>query len=127
MWTPARWRSTSPTTKRGRRVAFVGLWRGELAGYVTLLWASAYPPFAEHHIPEVSDFAVRPAFRRRGIGTALLDHAESAAATRGPTVGIGQSLMQGRRRTPCMSPVLPPVARRPQARGHDGDNRSEVG
>ena len=76
----------------GRRIAFVGLWRENLAGYVTVLWASDYPPFAEHHIPEVSDLNVLPEFRRRGIGSALLDHAESAAATRSPTVGIGVGL-----------------------------------
>jgi GNAT superfamily N-acetyltransferase len=76
----------------GLRLAWVAEWHGEFAGYVTLLWASAYPPFAERQIPEVADLAVLPQFRRRGIGNALLDQAESAAATRSPVVGIGVGL-----------------------------------
>jgi hypothetical protein len=49
----------------GRRLAFVAEWRGELAGYVTLLWVSDYSPFAERQVPEISDLNVLPAHRRQ--------------------------------------------------------------
>jgi GNAT superfamily N-acetyltransferase len=78
--------------EEGRRLAWVAEWQGEFAGYVTLLWTSAYGPFADRQIPEVSDLNVLPKHRRRGIGNALLDAAESAASARSPVVGIGVGL-----------------------------------
>jgi ribosomal protein S18 acetylase RimI-like enzyme len=78
--------------ERGQRLAFVAEWRGDFAGYVTLVWVSDYGPFAERHVPEISDLNVLPARRRQGIGNALLDHAESAASTRSNVVGIGVGL-----------------------------------
>jgi GNAT superfamily N-acetyltransferase len=76
----------------GRRACVVAEWSGERAGYVTLVWVSQYEPFAQQRIPEVVDLNVLPAYRRRGIGTALLDRVESIAGTRNPTVGIGVGL-----------------------------------
>jgi len=77
---------------RGHRLAFVAEWRGEFAGYVTLLWVSNYRPFAERQVPEISDLNVLPACRRQGIGNALLDRAESAASSRSNVVGLGVGL-----------------------------------
>jgi ribosomal protein S18 acetylase RimI-like enzyme len=76
----------------GQRLAFVAEWRGEFAGYVTLVWVSDYGPFAERQVPEISDLNVLPAHRRQGIGNALLDCAESAASTRSSVVGLGVGL-----------------------------------
>jgi GNAT superfamily N-acetyltransferase len=76
----------------GLRLAFVAEWRGDFAGYVTLLWVSDYSPFAERHVPEISDLNVLPAHRRKGIGNALLDRAESAASARSKVVGLGVGL-----------------------------------
>jgi GNAT superfamily N-acetyltransferase len=70
-------------------VAHVG---NQFAGYVTLVWQPDYPPFRAEGIPEIQDFNVLPAFRRRGIGSALLDAAESAAGARTRVVGIGVGL-----------------------------------
>jgi ribosomal protein S18 acetylase RimI-like enzyme len=78
--------------ERGQRLAFVAEWRGEFAGYVTVLWISDYRPFAERQVPEISDLNVLPAYRRQGIGNALLDRAESAASTRSNVVGLGVGL-----------------------------------
>lgn len=75
-----------------RRLAWVAEWHGEFAGYVTLLWTSAYGPFADRQIPEVADLAVLPKHRRHGVGNALLDQAEAAASERSPVVGIGVGL-----------------------------------
>lgn len=76
----------------GERDVFVA-WAGDVfAGYVTLNWHPAYPPFQAAGIPVIEDFNVLPAFRRRGIGSALMDAAEAAAAERTGTVGIGAGL-----------------------------------
>ncbi len=41
---------------------------------------------------ELQDFNVLPQFRRRGIGSALMDAAEALIATRSATAGIGVGL-----------------------------------
>lgn len=73
----------------GARDVFVADLDGGFAGYVTLLWRSPYAPFRGAQIPEIQDLNVLPAFRRRGVGTALLDAAERRVAHRGDVVGIG--------------------------------------
>jgi GNAT superfamily N-acetyltransferase len=78
-----------------RRRIWVAHVEDEFAGYVTLVWQPDYAPFRAEGIPEIQDFNVLPAFRRRGIGSALLDVAESAAAERGGVVGIGVGLDPG--------------------------------
>jgi GNAT superfamily N-acetyltransferase len=65
---------------------------GEFAGSVTVVWEPTYPTFREAKIPEIQDFNVLPKFRRRGIGSALLDAAEALIATRSKVVGIGVGL-----------------------------------
>jgi ribosomal protein S18 acetylase RimI-like enzyme len=76
----------------GARQVIVARWSDVFAGYVTIVWRSDYEPFASENIPEVSDFNVLPDFRRRRIGTALMDEAERAIAARGPVAGIGVGL-----------------------------------
>ena len=77
----------------GERPVLVALLDGEFAGYVTVKWQSLYPPFAAANIPEIADFNVLPQFRRRGIGTALMDEAERLIAQRSPVAGIGVGLI----------------------------------
>lgn len=65
-----------------------------LLGHVTLLWQSAYPPFARGNIPEIVDLWVVPTERRRGVAAALLHHAEMAARTHGATrLGLGVGVL----------------------------------
>jgi ribosomal protein S18 acetylase RimI-like enzyme len=64
----------------------------EIAGYLTVRWESDYPPFREARIPEIVDLNVLPAFRRRGIASALMDAAEAIIAQRSPVAGIGVGL-----------------------------------
>ncbi|SDD16577.1 GNAT family N-acetyltransferase [Auraticoccus monumenti] len=82
-------------TSTGVRVCVVAEVAGELAGYVTLLWTSDYPPFREAGVPEVCDLNVLPHLRRRGVGAALLGAVEDAAGRRGGTVGLGVGLHPG--------------------------------
>ncbi len=76
----------------GTRSVLVARWHGAFAGYVTILWRSGCAPFAEAGIPEVSDFNVLPAFRRRKIGTELMDEAERRILERSSAIGIGVGL-----------------------------------
>ncbi|HUO87615.1 MAG TPA: GNAT family N-acetyltransferase [Rhizomicrobium sp.] len=76
----------------GAREIFVARWSGVFAGYVTVLWRPDYPPFAERGVPEIQDFNVLPQFRRRHIGTVLMDVAEARILERSPTIGIGVGL-----------------------------------
>jgi len=66
-----------------------------LHGYIKLARTSPYPPFAEGRLPEVQDLNVAPASQRRGIGSALMDVAEAAAAKAAPAVGIAVGLHSG--------------------------------
>ena len=65
---------------------------GDFAGYLTVVWVPQYELFREAGIPEIQDFNVLPRYRRRGIGTALMDAAEALIATRGTIAGIGVGL-----------------------------------
>jgi ribosomal protein S18 acetylase RimI-like enzyme len=76
----------------GRREVIVARWDGVFAGYVTIVWRSDYAPFAERNVPEVNDFNVLPAYRRRAIGSRLMDEAERLIFARAPVAGIGVGL-----------------------------------
>jgi GNAT superfamily N-acetyltransferase len=76
----------------GERVVWVAQADNEIAGYVTLLWKARYEPFRINGIPEIVDLNVLPTFRNQGIGTRLLQAAESLVATKHHKVGIGVGL-----------------------------------
>ncbi len=76
----------------GMRTGLLAVEGTAVLGYVTVLWRSAYLPFREAGIPEISDLNVLPQFRRQHVGTALMDAAESVAAARSATVGLGVGL-----------------------------------
>ena len=80
---------------RGERVVLVVYSDNEFAGYVTVVWTSYYPPFAEKAIPEINDLNVLPDFRRRGIASALLDEAERRIFERSRIAGIGVGMYAG--------------------------------
>jgi GNAT superfamily N-acetyltransferase len=74
------------------RKVFIGFENDVFAGYLTVLWKSNYPLFAAKNIPEINDFNVLPEFRRKGIGTKLMDEAERLVSERSKIVGIGVGL-----------------------------------
>ena len=76
--------------RAGTREVLVATVGDEIAGYVTVWWESSYEPF--DGIPEIQDFNVLPQFRRRGIGSGLMDAAEARVAERSAVVGIGVGL-----------------------------------
>jgi GNAT superfamily N-acetyltransferase len=71
------------------RDMYIARVKGQFAGYLTICWQSSYAPFRERQIPEIMDFNVLPKFRRQGIGTQLMDRAESEIARVSPVAGIG--------------------------------------
>ncbi len=79
----------------GERLVWLALKQELPAGYITLKWQSLYPPFHDQNIPEIVDLNVLPPFRRCGIGSLLLDKAETEAATQSDQVGIGVGLYAG--------------------------------
>lgn len=79
----------------GSRRCFVALVDAQFAGYVTVNWRPAYAGFADRNIPEIQDLNVLTKYRRKGIATRLLDHAECEAARRSDVVGIGVGLHPG--------------------------------
>ncbi|MBX9620905.1 MAG: GNAT family N-acetyltransferase [Alphaproteobacteria bacterium] len=75
-----------------QRCVWVAFKNNDFAGYITLKWRSAYLPFREQNIPEISDLNVLPQFRKQGVASTLLDRAETEALKKSPIVGIGVGL-----------------------------------
>ena len=71
------------------RDVYVAFIEARFVGYLTICWTSSYEPFRKKNIPEIVDFNVLPKFRRQGIGTQLMDKAESEIAKVSPIAGIG--------------------------------------
>ena len=71
------------------RDVYVAFVEEQFAGYLGISWISSYPPFSNQGVPEIVDFNVLPKFRRQGIGTQLMDTAESEIVQRSPVAGIG--------------------------------------
>jgi GNAT superfamily N-acetyltransferase len=88
----AQYRRYLSEQSRGDRDVFVADFEGRFAGYITVVWNASYPPFRDAGVPEIQDFNVLPAYRRKGIGSALMDAAEGLVATRSPIVGLGVGL-----------------------------------
>lgn len=79
----------------GLREVFVAELDGEVAGYVTLLPEAPAGAFAHRGIPEICDFNVLMKYRRRGVGSRLLDAAEASAFRRADRVCLGVGLHSG--------------------------------
>ena len=78
--------------EEGRRIILVALSDKLFAGYLTIVWKSGYLPFQAENIPEIQDFNVLPQYRRRGIGSMLMDEAEQIIASRTSLAGIGAGM-----------------------------------
>jgi GNAT superfamily N-acetyltransferase len=81
--------------RAGGRICLVATVEERFAGYVTVNWTPAYAAFVERRVPEIQDLNVLPVFRRRGIGTLLLDRAEQEIVVRSNIAGIGVGLHPG--------------------------------
>jgi 8-oxo-dGTP diphosphatase len=62
-------------------------------GAVHLIYKSQYPGFYENNIPEINDLVVVEPFRRKGIGTKLIQTCETFAKEKGYAhIGLGVGL-----------------------------------
>jgi GNAT superfamily N-acetyltransferase len=80
---------------QSKRLVWVAFEEDKIAGYITLKFDSDYFNFKQQNIPEVVDLNVLPNFRKKGIGSLLLDKAEQAAALQSNVIGIGVGLYAG--------------------------------
>jgi GNAT superfamily N-acetyltransferase len=89
----ADWRAYLDQQARGERLCLLAETDGAIAAYGHLLWLSAYPPFAEAGIPEISDLRTGEPFRGRGAGSAIIGRCEALAREGGRrAVGLGVGL-----------------------------------
>ena len=79
----AFWRASATAVAEGRRVLLAGWDDGTLAGTVSV---DLDMPANQTHRAELRTLLVDPAFRRRGLGRALLARAEREAAAAGRTL-----------------------------------------
>lgn len=76
---------------KGQCIPLCATYKGEPVGYVNLYF-KAYPPMDRFNCPEIVDFGVLEKYRRRGIGSALMDEAERLAARQSDVVCLGVGL-----------------------------------
>ncbi|MDE6221959.1 MAG: GNAT family N-acetyltransferase, partial [Lachnospiraceae bacterium] len=79
----------------GRAVALAAEYHGEIAGYVNVYLNSEWGAFANQGYPEIVDFGVLEKYRKRGIGSKLMDVAEQIASEYSDTVCLGVGLHAG--------------------------------
>lgn len=74
---------------------FVAEYDGDFAGYTTLKPQASAGPFANQGLPEVSDFNVFLKYRRKGIGSRILDVVENFASEMSKTITLAVGLHAG--------------------------------
>ena len=79
----------------GRAVSLVAEYEGHPAGYIHVYPDSPWGALGGKGLPEIVDFGVLEKYRRRGIGSRLMDCAEAIAARFAGTVYLGVGLHNG--------------------------------
>ncbi len=77
--TPDRFLSRLREQEEGTCVAIAAEYGGQIAGYIHVYPDSKRGPLGGQGCPEIVDFGVLEKFRRRGVGTRLMDAAEAVA------------------------------------------------
>ena len=77
--TPDRFLSRLREQEEGTCVAIAAEYGGQIAGYIHVYPDSKWGPLGGQGCPEIVDFGVLEKFRRRGVGTRLMDAAEAEA------------------------------------------------
>jgi GNAT superfamily N-acetyltransferase len=75
---------------QNQRSVIVAKMNEQFCGYVTLKWKSDYEHFMNKDIPEIADLNVLPNYRKKGVGTALIQKCEIVAKEHGYSqIGLG--------------------------------------
>lgn len=74
------------------RITFLAQCNEEFVGWGHLVYKSGYAFFLDNGIPEIQNFDVIPPFRKRGVGSQLIDTIEKFAFNRYELIGIGFGL-----------------------------------
>ncbi len=74
------------------RTTFLVLLHGAFAGWGHLVHKPGYSYFVENGIPEIQNFDVIPPYRKRGVGSQLIDAIERYAFHSYEVIGIGFGL-----------------------------------
>jgi GNAT superfamily N-acetyltransferase len=77
------------------KVVIIAALNSQIAGYVTLLPYAKDGPFAYKNIPEIVDFNVLIKYQKRGIGSKIMDVAESLAKEKSDYVSLSVGLHYG--------------------------------
>ena len=79
----------------GKCISLTAVYEGHPAGYVSVYPAGLGGAFSGMGLPEIVDFGVLEKYRRKGIGSRLMDAAERIAARYADTVWLGVGLHSG--------------------------------
>ena len=79
----------------GKSISLTAEYRGNVAGYINIYPNSEWGAFAGQGYPEIVDFGVLVKYRRRGIGSKLMDIAEQIASKYADIVYLGVGMHNG--------------------------------
>jgi len=79
----------------GKCVSLTAEYEGQPAGYINVYITGLGGAFSGKGLPEIVDFGVLEKYRRRGIGSKLMDAAEQIAGEYADTVWLGVGLHNG--------------------------------
>ena len=79
----------------GKCVALTAVYQGHPAGYANVYLTGLGGPFVEKGWPEIVDFGVLEKYRRKGIGSRLMDTAEQIGAQYADTIWLCVGLHNG--------------------------------
>ena len=79
----------------GKCVSLTAVYKGLPAGYVSVYLTGLSGAFSGEGLPEIVDFSVLEKYRRKGIGSKLMDIAEEIAGQYADTVWLGVGLHSG--------------------------------
>ncbi len=79
----------------GKCVSLTAVFKGAPAGYISIYIRGLGGAFGGKELPEIVDFGVLEKYRRKGIGSKLMDAAEQIAGQYADTVWLGVGLHNG--------------------------------
>ncbi len=79
----------------GISINLIAEWNGNIAGYINIYPNAKSGAFADMGYAEIVDFSVLEKYRRRGIGSRLMDIAENIAFSYSDVIYLGVGLHSG--------------------------------